>query len=223
MKIKENLKHVEKTFRSYLGLNHHLVGVKLLKDGNDAEKHLQPNTPMAFCHMMRLSSTRGSKFLYSLEYERSLTAQVALGLRNIRHLKLSYRTVPPETRNIFISPLNENGIIPDVVLAIISPKKMMDLATIIHAIKNKPVVAEFTGKHAYAEFFVRPYLDGEPGISFLCGGARQVYSDYRDDEIIFGAPLEVYVQTAKTMERISKMGGKPLRLSDKRYTLHDNR
>jgi len=70
-----------------------------------------------------------------------------------------------------------------------------------------PILSEFTGENACAEFFAKPYVEKKPNVSLLCNGARGIYSDFRDDEVIFGAPIEVYVRAAETIERINKMGG----------------
>jgi len=201
------LKNVEETLRFHLGLRYHLVGVKLMKRDSEVEDSFQPTTPMAFCQMVREASVKGSRFLYGLDYERCPTAQVVLGFRDLKYIKIDYRVMPPETRRVLISPLNSIGEVPEVVLAILTPKQMMDLALILQAGKETPLLAEFTGEHACAEFFAKPYVEGKPNMSLLCNGAREIYSDFRDNEIIFGAPIEVFIRTTETIERISKMGG----------------
>jgi len=201
------LKNVEKTLRSYLGLKYHLVGVKLLKNDSSLKEPSLPKTPTAFCHMLRIASSSGDSFAYGLEYERCPTAQVVLGFRDIKYLKIDRAVTPPETRTVLISPLDEISEWPEVVLAILTPKQMMDLAIILQAKENAPLLSEFKGEHACAEFFAKPYTEHKPNMSFLCNGAREIYSDFRDNEIIFGAPLEVFVQAAETIERINKMGG----------------
>jgi len=208
LKIEKNFKDLEKTLRSYLGLKRHLIGVKLIKNGsNNLEKGSEPKMPMSFCHMLRLASINGDRFLYGLEHEKCPIAQSALGLRKFKYLRVTYETVPEKIRKVFISPLDGFRVAPDVVLAILTPKHMMDLALISHALNEKPLTVSFSGENACAEFFVKPYVNGEPNVSLLCNGAREVYSDYRDSEIIFGAPLDFFIQSSKLMKRLNKMGG----------------
>jgi len=205
--VRKALKETEEILRSYLGLKNRLVGVKLKKDGEALRGTFKPEIPMAFCQIVRASSFKGDKFLYGLEDEKCPIAQFVLGLKNSGYLKMDYRTVPEGTKKILVSPLSEIGVLPDVTLAILTPKQMMNLAMIFHAIEGKPLSSEFTGEHACAEFFAKPYVDGEPNVSFLCNAARGMYSDYRDNEAIFGAPLEVYIRASEMVKKLDEMGG----------------
>ncbi len=201
------LRNVDEVLRSYLGLKYHLVGVKLMRNDGNVRGSFQPKMPMAFCQMVRMTSTNGDSFLYGSDYERCPAAKVVLGFRGLKYIKIDYGVMPPETNKVLISPLNEISDVPEVVLAILTPKQMMDLTVILQAGKDAPFSAEFKGEHACAEFFAKPYMEGKPDMSLLCNGAREIYSDFRDDEIIFGAPVEVYIQAAETIERITKIGG----------------
>jgi len=207
LKTRVNLKSVERTLRSYLGLKYHLVGIKLMMNDGGMKGPLPPKTPMAFCQLVRTASSKGDSFLYGLDYEKCPTAQVVLGFRDNKYLKVDRRVTPPETRQVLISPLDDIGDMPEVVLAILTPRQMMDLTLVLKSMENGPLLAEFTGEHACAEFFAKPYIERKPNVSLLCGGAREIYSDFRDSEIIFGAPLQVYLQAAETIERITKMAG----------------
>jgi len=205
--VKKILKETEENLRSYLGLKNHIVGVKLEKNGELLEGAFKPKTPMAFCQMVRVASFKGERFIYSLEHEKCPTAQLVLGLKGFKYLKAEYRAVPLGTKRILISPLSEIDVVPGVALAVLTPRQMMNLAVIFHAVEGKSLSSEFAGEHACAEFFAKPYLDGEPNLSFLCNGAREVYSDYRGDEAIFGAPLEVYIQASRIVKKLDEMGG----------------
>jgi len=205
--MRATLKNVEEISRLYLSLKYHLVGVKLIRESIATKGYPRPYTPIAFCQMVRKAFTNGDSFLYGLDYEKCTTAQVVLGFRDLKYVQIDCRVMPPETRKVLISPLNEINDGPEVVLAILTPKQMMDLTVILQAGKNAPLSAEFMGEHACAEFFAKPYMEGKPNISLLCNGVREKYSDFRDDEIIFGVPLKVYTQAAETIERINKIGG----------------
>jgi len=207
LKAQVNLDNVDEELRAFLGLKHHLVGVKLFRRENDVSGSFQPKVPMAFCEMVRRASANGDFFIYGSSYEKCPTARIILGFQDLKYVKNEKRVIPTGTRKVLISSLNEMNSLPDVVLAILTPRQMMDFAVILQAGKNEPLRAEFTGEHACAEFFAKPYAEGEPNMSLLCNGAREIYSDFRDNEIIFGAPLDVYTEAAETIGRINKMGG----------------
>jgi len=207
LNVRKALKDTEEIFRAYLGLKNHLVGVKLEKDGEALEVVSKPEMPMAFCQIVRAASFRGDKFIHGLENENCPIAQIALGLKSLKYFKTDYRTVPSGTKRILVSPLSEIDVFPDVALAILTPRQMMNLAMIFHAVEGKPLSSEFTGEHACAEFFAKPYVDGEPNISFLCNAARGMYSDYRDNETIFGAPIDVYIRVSEMVKKLDEIGG----------------
>jgi len=207
LRAKVRLRDMEERLRSFLGLKYRLVGVKIIKNSFGMKGSPGLEKPAAFCHMVREASRRGVSFLYGLDYERCPTAQTVLGFRSPRYRRMGWRVIPPGTSKVLISPLSEIRYMPDVVLAILTPREMMDLTVMLQAVKDAPLSAEFTGERACAEFFAKPFLEGRPNVSLLCHGARETYSDFRDDELIFGAPLEVYTQAADAVERISRMGG----------------
>jgi len=207
LNLRKVLKETEESLRSYLGLRGHLVGVELEKTREISEDAFKPEMPMAFCQMIREASFRGNKFLYGLEHEKCPTAQLVLGLKGFRYLKADYKIVPSGTKKILISPLSEIDVMPDVALAILNPRQIMNLSMIFYAVEGKSLSSEFTGEHACAEFFAEPYVDGKPNISFLCSGAREVYSDHRDDEAAFGAPLGTFIRASEMMKKLDEMGG----------------
>ena len=207
MNARNNLKETEEIFRAYLGLKNHLVGVKLEKDSEALGIVSKPETPAAFCQIVRAASFRGDKFIHNFEKEKCPIAQLVLGLKSFKYLKTDYRTIPTGTKRILVPPLSEIDVFPDVALAILTPRQMMNLAMIFHAVEGKPLSSEFTGEHACAEFFAKPYVDGEPNISFLCNAARGIYSDCRDNEAIFGAPLEVYIRVSEMVKKLDEISG----------------
>lgn len=205
---KTNWKRIDETIRAYLGLKHHLVGVKIRKkDIQEEEKRLKPEKPLAYCHMVRIASQHGKTFLYDKTDEACPTAEFILGFREPKYSKIEYRIEPSDTKSILIAPLDQMAGDPDVIIATVTPKQMMDLTTILQAGKAELLSAWFKGEAACAEFTAKPYMEHEPNLSFLCNGARVVYSDFRDAEILFGAPAHTYIHVAETMNRISKTGG----------------
>jgi len=205
---KTNWKRIDETIRAYLGLKYHLVGVKIRKkDIQEEEKRLKPEKPLAYCHMVRIASLHGKTFLYDKTDEACPTAEFILGFREPKYSKIEYRIEPSDTKSILIAPLDQMDADPDVIIATVTPKQMMDLTTILQAGKAELLSAVFKGEAACAEFTAKPYMEHEPNLSFLCNGARVVYSDFRDAEILFGASAQTYIHAAETMDRISKTGG----------------
>jgi len=203
-----NWKKVNETIRAYLGLRYHLVGVKIRKNPIEGkEDQLKPEKPMAYCHMVRTTSLQGKTFLYERTDEACPTAEIILGFRAPKYVEIEPRVNPADTRSVLVAPLEQMNGDPDVILATLTPKQMMNLAIILQAGKHELLSVGFKGEAACAEFTVKPYTERKPNVSLLCNGARIIYSDFRDNEIIFGAPAETYVQIAEVIEKTMKTGG----------------
>jgi hypothetical protein len=157
--------------------------------------------------MVRIASLHGKTFLYDKTDEACPTAEFILGFREPKYSKVEHRIKPSDTKSVLIAPLDQMYGNPDVIIATVTPKQMMDLTTIIQAGKPELLSAGFKGEAACAEFTAKPYMEHKPNLSFLCNGARVVYSDFRDAEILFGASAHTYIHIAETMDRISKTGG----------------
>jgi uncharacterized protein (DUF169 family) len=204
--VKKTLRETEEALRAYLGLNSHLVGVKLEKTELRVADST-PGMPMAFCQIVRATALKGEKIISTLEGEKCPVAQIVLGFKDSRFLQTSYRTIPPGTKRIIVSPLSDFTVLPDVVLAILTPRQIMSMAIILNSVEGKPLSSEFTGEHACSEFIAKPYVDGEPNVSFLCNAARGTFSDYRDNEAILGAPLEVCIRASEIVRRMDEAAG----------------
>jgi len=208
LKTCRDWKKVDETIRSYLGLRYHLVGVKMQKSEIKGKgSQLKPEKPMAYCQMVRIASLRGRTFLYDIHDEACPTAEVVLGFRAPKYAAIEARVKPSDTRSVLVTPLSEMSEEPDVVLATLTPKQMMDLTVILQAGKHEFLSVGFRGEAACAEFTAKPYMERKPNLSLLCNGARMMYSDFRDNELIFGAPPVIYIQAAEVMGRITKTGG----------------
>lgn len=182
--------------------------MKLLKNSVGREEAgSKPERPMAYCQMVRIASLQGNSFLYDKDDEACPVAQVVLGFRAPKYAETEHRVKPSDTKKVLVAPLDKIGEDPNVVLAILTPKQMMDLTVLLQAGKQELLPVGFRGEAACAEFTAKPYMERKPNLSLLCNGARLVYSDYRDNEFIFGAPPEIYVQAAEIIDRITKTGG----------------
>jgi len=200
-------REVEEAVRSYLSLGPRLVGVKIRREGViEGELLFKPERPMAYCHMVRLSASQGKTFVYDMSDEDCPHAVVVLGFQGARNGE-EWRVEPPETRSLLIAPLGEMEVEPDVVLAVLNPRQMMDLTVLLQAGHQTSLPVGFRGEVACAEFTAKPYMEQKPNVSFLCNGSRIVYSDYRENELIFGAPPRYYAEAAEAVERVERTGG----------------
>lgn len=203
-----NWSKVDDALRAFLGLKYHLVGVKFRKKPvSDDEDRLRPERPMAYCNMVKLAALDGRTFIYPEKDELCPTAKIILGFCEPKFLEIEPRVKPSETKSIKIAPLNQFREEPDTILLVLTPKQLMDLNTILQIENRQPLVTRFKSEAACADFTAIPLMEKRPNISMLCRGSRFVYSDYRDYELIYGAPPEIIVQAFNALERLTKVRG----------------
>jgi len=199
---------IDRTIRGYLGLRYHLVGIKIRgRDVDGKESEHRPDRPMAHCQMIREIALQGGTYVYDKSDEACPTAHIVLGLRESKHIDIDLRVKPAETKSIVIASLDHMREEPDVILATVTPKQMMDLSIILQAGNPDLLTVGFRGEASCAEFTAKPFMEHKPNLSLLCNGARTIYSDFRDNEILFGAPPETYLHVADMIEKITKTGG----------------
>jgi uncharacterized protein (DUF169 family) len=192
---------VDESIRSYIGSRHHLVGVKFLKqETSEGEPFTRPKKPIMFCQAVK-KAAEGESFLMYLEDEACPSAMVALGFEEPVYVDVQPRISPADIKAVKIGPY-EKLEDPDVGLFIINPRQAMELSSILKGIQSK-----FGGAIAVCgEAAAYPYTEKSPNISFLCSGAR-VSADYKDNEVILGAPPETIKDLAKKIEVLSKTCG----------------
>lgn len=201
------LKWIDRTIRTYLGLKPSLVGVKIRKKGiSEKESNLKPKDLTAFCNMVRLSSLKGEIFLYDEYDELCSIAKVVMGFRDSENMKVDAAISPAETSSVLISPLDKIREQPDIILAVLNPKQTMELALILSKRMGTPITSSFRGEASCAEFAAKPYIEKRLNASLLCHGARTLYSDFQDNELVCGAPSEVFIELAEAIENAMKRG-----------------
>jgi len=205
MKQKLGSFDIDETLMAFLGLKYHLVGVKVHR--NDGSPFPKPDKPMAFCHMVRQAAYHGKTFTFDQGSQSCMPAEFILGFREPKYTYIKNRVKPAETNTVSVAPLTAFKDVPDTILVILTPKQVMVLAAIMQAGKDDFFQVNFRGEQACGEFFAMPYMTHRPNLSFLCSGSRVVYSDYRENEVIIGAPPEIYEDIAKKIVEITKTGG----------------
>jgi len=184
---KEKLEEIEERVRSYLGMNHRLVGIKILEEDVDGE---HPEVPMTFCRAVR-EALAGKKLVVGIDDLDCPSAELCLGFREPMFVDVEPR-IKSKTRAVRIGPLEGA----DVVLFVLNPEQVMVMSILLGGIK-----AEFKGEMAICgEAVARVYNEGQPNVSFLCSGAREL-GGFEAHEVVLSLP---YAQLLELPGRMSK-------------------
>lgn len=187
---------MDKEIRAHLGTRYNLVGVRILKEGEAAEDRKPPRR-MRFCEMVR-KAAEGKSFEAEVEDYSCPNAIVTLGYEAPVYVDIQPRINPADTKVVKVAPLEELKD-PDVVLAILNPKQIMEVSQLLDGLE-----ANFKGSMAVCgEATAKPYMENKPNVTFLCGGAR-TFGGYKDSELIFGAPPVVFKELGVKIEGLSK-------------------
>ncbi|MEE9594174.1 MAG: DUF169 domain-containing protein [Candidatus Hydrothermarchaeales archaeon] len=192
----------DKLIRSHLGIKYNLVGVKILKKGSGAKQDpaKKPQKRIRFCQAVR-EAANGKEVDIVLDDLACPNAEVTLGFDEPIYVDIQPRVNPANTEVVSVAPADKMSD-PDVILTIMNPKQTMETASLLDGIE-----AKFTGNLAVCgEATAKPYMDKSSNVTFLCGGAR-TFGDYKESELIFGAPPEEYEKLAEKIEALSKSCG----------------
>jgi uncharacterized protein (DUF169 family) len=192
---------MEKSIRSHIGSKYHLIGVKFLKEEiPEVGKFRRPKSPVMFCQAVKKAAD-GESILMYLEDEACPSAIVAVGFEEPLYVDVQPRISPAEVKAVEIAPY-EDVKEPDVGLLILDPRQAMELASIL-----KGVQSQFSGNVAVCgEAAALPFMEKTANVSFLCAGAR-VSADFKDKEVILGAPPETIKELADKIDALSKTCG----------------
>lgn len=182
-------KKVYEKIKEYLGTEHNFVGVRILKHG-EAPSDKRPKKKMRFCQMVR-EAADGSSFAFNVDDLDCPNAMITLGFEEPLFGDVQPRINPADTKFVEVAPVQEMEN-PDVVLTILNAKQLMETA-----IRLGTIEAKFSGSMAVCgEATALPYMLKKPNATPLCGGAR-TYANYKDSDLIFGAPPETYEKFAE--------------------------
>lgn len=186
---------IDNTIRSYLGSKYRLVGIKIL---NEIPKDFnRPKKPLRHCQMVR-EAALGKTFTYDAKDLSCPNAELALGFVEPKYVDVEPRIKPSNTKAVRVGPVEGA----DVVLAIVTPKQLMDLAVISGGIS-----AQFKGEIAVCgEATAKVFMEGKPNITVLCNGAR-ILGEYKDSELIVSLPYDDAKKIAEKIAALEKKGG----------------
>ena len=188
---KEELERIEENLRSYLGMNHHLVGVKILEENVDG-KH--PDAPVTFCRAVR-EALEGKELVIGIGDLDCPSAELCLGFREPMFVDVEPR-IKTKTKAVRIGPLEDA----DVILLVLNPEQVMVMSILLGGIK-----AEFKGEMAICgEAVAQVYNTGEPNISFLCSGAREL-GGFEASEVVLGLPYALFLELPNKMTKCASL------------------
>lgn len=205
-KRKIEWKEVEDIIRAFLGLKYRLVGVKVIKKYDPVLKFPRPPQPIMNCEAVRRVAEESKPLLITKEDEACPSAVLALGYHTTKTVQKDPGFELSDVKAIALFPLTDSGIIPDVIITILNPSQMADLAASIHSKTQEPINAQFRGRISCAEYLALPYVTERANVTFMCQGGR-LYAGYKDIELLFGSPPSAYVEAAETMKHMVQLGG----------------
>ena len=188
---KEKLEGIEERLRSYLGMNHRLVGVKI------SEKNVDGNHPaalMTFCRAVR-DALEGEELTVGIDDLNCPNAELCLGFREPMFVDIEPR-IKSKTKAVRIGPLEDA----DVVLFVLNSEQVMIMSILLGGIK-----AEFKGEMAICgEAVAQVYNEGEPNVSFLCSGAREL-GGFKTHEVVLSLPYALFLELSDRMAKFASL------------------
>ncbi|MBI2859389.1 MAG: DUF169 domain-containing protein [Chloroflexi bacterium] len=195
----EQLTGTSKTISEYLGMTMRPVGVKLYKQGDtvDAGAFDKPEKRMTFCRFVR-EAAKGKNYLMRLENLDCANAEVSLGFREPKYVKIEPR-IAADTGALRIGPVDGA----DVVMLVLNAEQVMTLSILLDGVK-----AEFKGNMAVCgEAMAQVYNTGKPNVTVLCNGAR-TFGTYETNEIIMALPARTFEDLPSKMGKFSSLSKK---------------
>jgi uncharacterized protein (DUF169 family) len=188
---KEKPEEIEKRIRSYLGLNHRLVGIKI--SGKNMEG-THPAIPMTFCRTVR-EALGGKELVIGIDDLDCPNAELCLGFREPMFVEVEPR-IKSKTKAVRIGPLEDA----DVVLLVLNSEQVMIMSILLGGIK-----AEFKGEMAICgEAVAKVYNEGKPNVSFLCSGARDL-GGFETHEVVLGLPYGLFLELPDRMTKFASL------------------
>jgi uncharacterized protein (DUF169 family) len=188
---KEKPEEIEEKVRSYLGLNHRLVGVKVSGEGTDGN---HPTVSMTFCRAVR-EALGGKALVIGINDLSCPNAELCLGLREPMFVDIEPR-IKSKTKAVRIGPLEDA----DVVLFVLNSEQVMIMSILLGGIR-----AEFKGEMAICgEAVAKVYNEGQPNVSFLCSGARDL-GGFETHEVVLSLPYALFLELPDRMTKFASL------------------
>jgi uncharacterized protein (DUF169 family) len=188
---KEKPEEIEERVRSYLGLCHRLVGIKISEESVDGD---HPAAPMTFCRAVR-ETLGGKELVIGIDDLDCPNAELCLGFREPMFVDIEPR-IKGKTKAVRIGPLEDT----DVVLFVLNSEQVMVMSILLGGIR-----AEFKGEMAICgEAVATVYNEGEPNVSFLCSGARDL-GGFGTHEVVLSLPHALFLELPDRMAKFASL------------------
>ena len=188
---KEKPEEIEEKVRSYLELNHRLVGIKISKESIDGN---HPAVPMTFCRVVR-EMLGGKELVIGIDDLSCPNAELCLGFREPMFVDIEPR-IKGKTKAVRIGSLEGEN----VVLFVLNSEQAMIMSILLGGIK-----AEFKGEMAICgEAVAKVYSEGEPNVSFLCRGARDL-GGFETHEVVLSLPYALFLALPDRMAKFASL------------------
>ncbi len=188
---KEKPEEIEEKVRSYLGLNHRLVGIKISEENLDGNRLAVPTT---FCRAVREALGR-KELVIGIDDLSCPNAELCLGFREPMFVDVEPR-IKAKTKAVHIGPLGGA----DVVLFVLNSEQVMIMSILLGGIR-----AEFKGEMAICgEAVAKVYNEGEPNVSFLCSGAREL-GGFETHEVVLSLPYALFLELPDRMTKFASL------------------
>ncbi|ADE36222.1 DUF169 domain-containing protein [Methanohalophilus mahii] len=187
-----------KRFRHFFRLPLTPIAVKL-----NSDETANITSPMRYCEMVRKSAAYGTTFTATIDDISCASAELALGFTEPSYGEVYPRIKPANIDKITVAPLDKCEFEPDAVVVIGNASKLMLLAATLAKVKGNMIESKFKGEFAVCgECTAIPVMENTVNLSLLCSGAR-MFSDYRNDEIVFGFPLDSFIELTESLKEES--------------------
>lgn len=110
-----------------------------------------------------------------------------------------------EIQAIVLAPLEKAAFEPDTILIYGNPAQIMRLTQAWSYLKGERVVGHFGGKVECDEYLIAPFKTRSPRV-VIPGQGERIFAGTQDDEVVFAAPGEFFLDLAEAL----KKAGKPI-------------
>lgn len=189
----ENGTAIAEQIKSYLGMEHNVVGVKICVD--DVPEGERPADKMTFCQIVA-EAMKGRQLVLTPDELSCTSAELALGFREPKYANVEPR-IKRNVKAVKVGPVEGA----DVVLFVLDSKQTMTMAILFGGLK-----AEFKGEMAFCgEAVAKVFESGEANVSFLCNGSRN-NAGYTESQVVLGLPYERFLELPQKMGKFSSLG-----------------
>jgi uncharacterized protein (DUF169 family) len=167
------------------------VGIKISEEDMDGN---HPTVPVTFCRAVR-ETLGGREFVIGIDDLSCPNAELCLGFREPMFVDIGPR-IKTKTKAVRIGPLEDA----DVILFILNSEQVMIMSILLGGIK-----AEFKGEMAICgEAVAKVHNRGEPNVSFLCSGAREL-GGFETHEVVLGLPYAQFLELSSKMSKFASL------------------